>query len=867
MLNRFQKRVFQNIPRANKKRGFVFFVAVAIIPIILLLVFSYNGFVREEALRIHRLYWNDLVTKVAEGTAQEAFAWFMANPDPSVNEILAFLIDQNNISSGHEKKIDILGKLKFPLALDGPIIESCTLSATNVQNFFFPTGQETTQPSLPAGFSSVSQAVLYPDPGERFSLLKVEVVASFKKLRRKYEVVREIKTVNILPGIFGQFTLFVKDKNPGIDGDLNHLKSATCRTFAWAMDGFADNDPSNRLGNPLTVVNHPDDLRTAPMPGLSRVAPDWQGGILDVTKRGWLFFGSTITAGPFQAWMFHPFQGDLQLASQKTERFRFFGGNFMLSNHSTLIYHTKMPLIQTLNPKVPAADLNTSPFSDGDPGHPFIGWLIYMKRYGYFSGTQQAMDALGGGQLFRSYYQDPAKQDESTHGSLIFPFGSLFPESPNTVADQRSPSIVLGPTGVRFLQSGNIVQINGAMNNAISNGTDILDAYTSQMDETKKPKLAWIPFFPIKYSSIETSKDLIGWNTYSGVGWASVAEKGVGNLGAFPMRDWAAINWNIISDVLGGGITPPTVNYVNLTMCKPLVMHTIEAFDLITQNNMRSISNPAGFVSPNRTLTNLPETIQPVDDQGRDTSDDINGFFYGQMGRGECGNRFCLKEKNGRRLAVGYLGALWPFSTQNLLPGQPLIFSQYDFRQKSTHVASSPADFFSSFVKKEGNCSIIDLKDGIVTVLGGDVTLKEPGGYIFRNGGMLIVSDGNLILESRITPDANYEDSPLTFATAKDGKNIIFACPGPFHAYFISSGTVKRRGGAGVSIRGGLTVKYFDFSELDSESFFQGHPAASNDRSTVVWNPIFDAFNSSNQKKGNRYHLGPSIAFWKTNPG
>ncbi|NLI75559.1 MAG: hypothetical protein GX442_03850 [Candidatus Riflebacteria bacterium] len=822
---------------------------------ILLVVFAYNSFTREEALRVHRIFWNDMLTKVGEGIGEEAFSWFLANPG---NEIEAFLTDPATTDS-QEKSLDLLGKLRFSARLGGPRVDRCQLTACRLHRFFSP-------PSLPADFTSVSKGVIYPDATERYALLKVEVTVSYQRYRRTYEALREVKAVNILPGVFGQFTLFVKDKKPGPTGDPNQLKTETERTSVLVMDGFAD--ATTPLGNPLTLIHHPDDAaRSTPLPAAGKVSPDWAGGVPDFTRRGWVFLGSTLRTPPFHAWILHPMQGDITPAAARPEAHRFYGGNFQLANHTVLIYHTKMPALAALSPPVPPPTVSlTAPPFNGDPGHPFIGWMIAIKRFGFLSLTPAVMQALSAGQLFGSYYDDPDHAGESTHGSLLLPFGSLYPVSGSTVADQRSPTILLGPAGIRFIQVGGIWQIDQTTSDAFAAGTDMLAAYESQA-ENDRSQSAYIPYFPIRGNALVPGKpDRIGWNNY--LVWAAVGEKGAGNPGAFPARDWAAVNYNMLTHVLGGGMTPPIPTYYGLVMCNLILVHAMQACEQILANNMRAEANPSGWVVPpaNRSVTTLPATLQPVDDAGNDTSDTAESFFFTDGGRGPGGNRLALRDAAGNRLAVGYLGALWPFSTGTVQLDTPLRFDGYDLRQKTTHLVGTPQEFAGAFLKTEGGRTVLDLQGGIVTVLGGDVHLAASGGAIhYRRSGMLIVSEGNLVLEAPLKRDGPAgETVPVTLATAQDGKHIVFATGGPIEAFLISSGTLKKQSSGGVSLFGGAAVKFLEFDPAAADSLFRGHPSSTSQRSALVWNPAFNIFDPATARRGRRLHLGSVVSYWKS---
>ncbi len=838
------------------RNGFILFVAVAILPLMLLAVFSYNTFTREEALRTHRISWNDILTKAAEGVGEEAFSWFLANPG---NDLAEFLTDPATLPN-QQKSVDLTARLRLASRLQGPTVERCLLSVIQPQPFFRTT-------SLPTGFNSVSQGYLYPDSNERFALLKVEITVSYQRYRRTYEAIREVKAVNLLPGIFGQFTLFVKDKKPGLIGDMNQLKTET-ETLAptLAMDGFAD--PASPLGNPLTLIHHPDDAaRISAVPGAGKVSPDWPTSPFDATQRGWVFLGSTQTAPPFHTWIFQPLQGDITPAATKPYAHRFFGGNFLLSNHTVLLYHTKMPSLAALNPSVPPAgvSLSSSPFSD-DAGHPFIGWMIIMKRFGFLSATPAALIKCGIGHVLQNYYQDPEHLNESAHGSLILPFGSQYPLSATTIADQRSPTILLGPAGLRFIQTGVISQIDQTADQALTAGQDMVTALENQA-ANDKPVSFWLPYFPIRGSALVPGKpDSIGWNNH--LIWASVGEQGAGNPGAFPGRDWAAINYNVLDHVVGGGQTPPMPTYYGLVMTTLVLNHAMNGCEQILSNNMRGVSNPSGWQVPpaSRQLQTLPSTLQAVDTGGNDTTDTADAFFFSDTGRGVSGNRLALKDTTGTRLAVGYLGALWPFSSGSVSPNAPLSFTAYDLRQKTTHLVRSPTEFQQLFVHSENGKTILDLQSGIVTVLGGDVTLKSVTGIInYVRGGMLIVSEGKLIIEAGIQRDSTVPDpTPVTLATARDGDSIVLATSRVVESYLLSSGTLKKTGSGGIHVLGGVAVKFLEFDPADPQGLCRGHPGSVDQRSSIIWNPAFNMFDPQNRSRCRRLHLGSTVSYWKT---
>jgi hypothetical protein len=831
------------------KRGFVLFALLAIIPVLVILVFSYNQFAQTETLRAHRIFWNDALTKVAEGTAEEAFSWFMANPE---NELALYINSQ-----GGQSSIDLLSEtnMKFPETIEGPQVTSCIMSVSKIENLYNTSG-------LPSSFSATSDGYIHPNPSDRFGILKVEAEVEYHSFSRKYEVHREVKSVNILPEIFSQFTLFIKEKRDGANNDWNQLRVDKNNI----LTGFAD--PSSSQGNPLTLIHCGEDsTRTSTMPGPDNVAPDWCPSSFDLNKRGWVFLGSTLSSGSFKSWIFHPLHGDLSAAATKPMPHRYFGGNFMLSNHTVLVYHTKMPSLSAFSPPIPATDLSTAPF-DGDPdGIPFIGAMFQLSRFGFLSGDQPMMDYFGLGNLYRNYYADP-EHGESVHSSLILPFGSIYPISNSTLADHRSPTIVMGPSAMGMLQTGTILQMDQDIENARIAGQDMVAAYDSQPDN-EKPASVFIPYYPIKNGSLITGKpQQPAWNLNAGLGgWAEIPEKGLGNPAAYPARDWAAVSWNFVEHILG------IPAYYELVMSKPLIVHIMNCYELIVNNNMKSVANPSGWIPlpASRSLNSIPATIQPVDDAGNDDGDNPDDFFFSDSGRSLSGNLISLKDLGGKKLATGYLGGLWPFSDQPLDFDGNFVFTDFDLRQKTTHFVENEAEFNSTFIKTNGSNATLDLKGGIVTLCDGDLHLENPAGsgdLTYKSGGIIIVSNGKLYIESPLVRDAPTGSSiPLTLATASEDKNVIIGTSGPVYAYIVSSGTLHKSHNSGIKIIGGLAVKYMDFDKNSSGNIFRGHPFNGADRNRIVWDEAFNCFDPAVQKAAQRIHLGPGAAIWKSEPG
>jgi len=66
-----------------------------------------------------------------------------------------------------------------------------------------------------------------PDPKEGFGTILIEVVTSYKGIRRYMKDVREYKLVNIIPPVYSHFTLFVRDAGKSAAGKEEPLKYNT----------------------------------------------------------------------------------------------------------------------------------------------------------------------------------------------------------------------------------------------------------------------------------------------------------------------------------------------------------------------------------------------------------------------------------------------------------------------------------------------------------------------------------------------------------------------------------------------------------------------------------------------------------------
>ncbi|MBF0498918.1 MAG: hypothetical protein HQM09_02190 [Candidatus Riflebacteria bacterium] len=884
-MNMFQGLSFIPPRKRMGKNGFMLALAAVLIPMLLLLTFSYSSRVRQEALRAHRVYWNDLVTKAAEGVAEEAFAWFISNQDNADNKIALFLKGKPGgdksitLSTGQIKFIDQLRKANG----DSDVITKCTMKLVEEKPFY------NSITSLPANFDAASRALIYPDP-DMYGLLKVEVEANYHGFRRKYVVIRELKAVNILPGIFGQFTLFVKEKGDETDYDWNHLKNNSTPTPSPVIDtsGFVKKD-SSELSNPVVLINDKSDAtRTCNKSdiGANDVTPpapsSWNN--LDLTRRGWVFMGRNLQKGPLQDYVFHPMNGDVRTAcdSPSADKFLFFGGNFMLSNHTKLWYllhlndSNRPPFAHITSGRfevpVPSPDLK-------DASRYQIGWIVWQTRFGFMSLTKNLLQAIPLSpppglpryyDLIKNYYEDPRHNvgetgnSELPHSSLILPMGDIFPLDSATISDRRSPTVMMG-VWLRFLQVGKVVQIDDNIKSALD--MNPVGDWVEKLDDplnTVKPTTFWFPYFPIHADrsvspptiSFGPEPDFVGWNNY--LNWAKVDDSSSAGV-----ADFAKVTYNVIGHIAKsfGDERDP----YEIVMTKFLEVPGMLIYDFLVGQNMRG-AVPSLFVprSPykleNFNPANLGTVLKPVTTSGVDVSGTNLGksFFYEgpdkvtQTGRGISGECISLRDLGGRLLALGNIGALWPFPDSS--------GDTYDLGRKATHNASTPADFLSCFTSTIGGNTVLDLKNGIVTVAG-NITLDAGNGkIIYKNGGMLIASDGEIIIKSSIQQDPSAPDATLVIATAKKNKDIRLSA-GNYRVFILSSGTLKRETAGPIKIEGGVAVRYLEFKKSAS-SIFSGYPTSADARQTITWDSNFNVFDPGNYAKGIKLNLGGSMAYW-----
>lgn len=894
----------------HQKRGFILMAVCVLLAIVVVLGFAYNSLIRSESRRVHWHYWNEKVTKAAEGAGEEAFSWFLSHPAPEENKILAFLTATKTITgkdgmSGSE--LDLTKRLSFADQFGSDVvIEECRMTATRIHNFFVPDGEDAECLKMPSqpGFSAKQNGYIFPYPIERYGLLKVSVVVSGKNglFKRKYEVVREFKIVNILPEIFGQFTLFVKEANTG-GKDWNQLKSSTIREKGFYNSGFADEETP--FSNPMVLIHQPKDFeRTAALSALGPfdVSPKWNSEI-DPAARGWVFIGAN--------WLWQPFAGSISNSEAKSQgrSEAFLGSDFVLSNYPMMAYHTGMDELRKREPRIPPYPLSWTPnpfvcvgtdlLGDYDsPKHPredrylFQGVIFLLQRFGFYSLSPETwrkimnprIKSIFGWEIregkethpLQNYYAADQNKNLSFDGSLVYPMGDLF-IADGRVVDRRSPTVVLGPLLLRFEQHTCYFQIYGTIRRAIEQGKkNFWEAYLKDLLAKKPvPNFQYLPFFPItedakQYTFHQKPNEEIRFEKSGGMNsWDQIEEKYCFNRDQCLEREYAAIEWKLVKDILG------TKEYVAEFMSRSIDAFPMSAFDQIVQNNMRDESRLKNWLPDSHSLKSLPATIRPVADDGTEkptsggeSQKDIESFFFSPQGESR-GESLLLRNTNFRPLMVGNLTAIWPFS-QNSLKGWAQFSSPadnaFDLRRKTTHYVKN-TDFESLFIKKKGNDFFLDLQGGIITVYGGNLTIgKTLDTLKYQDGGMVILSEGNLnVACALIRADAAAQASPLTLATAAEKGDIVLAGGKEYDAFFISSGTLRRTGDIGLLIKGGLAVRYLDFSKTEN-SIFKGPISRKEDRFTVVWDPVFGVFDEQTQKRGVRVHLGARRNIWKSEP-
>ena len=887
-------------------RGFLLGLVAVLVPIMIVMVVAYQSHVRQEALRAHRVYWNDLVTKSAEGVAEEAFRWLIDNPADPANLIFARLRQPPAAAAPttvtmtlSEAQLPFIAELRA--SYDGiDVIKRVTLTLSGIKPLFTPV----TVP--PAGFDPRTQGQIYPDPTDVFGLLKAEIEADYRGFKRKFVVVRDLKAINILPGVFGQFTLFVKEKKNGYDYDWNKLRNSS-RVSPPFLDSFGFIQPeANAMNNPVTLIHHPDDvIRTCSPSEIPEdsVAPpipaDWAS--IDLTRRGWAYFGRSQDSGPLQYYIYQPMHGDVKIAANhptlpaafQGRPHLFYGGTYMLSDRSKLYY-----LLRDDSPTSPAWT-NFFPNSGGinlpaaglvdASGTPLVGWIAWQSRFGLMSMTRPVLESFAFYDLLKSYYEHPQHQVgdtsgslETAHASLILPMGDMFPLGSSQIADRRSPTVVLG-AWLRFLQVGNIVQVDDDIKTALAETPpgDWLKRLNSPANLVQ-PITYYFPFFPINVNrqvsppavSFDLANDKLGWANYPV--WGKVDDSTAADT-----ADFARVAYNVFTHIFQKIGNPQEV--YEIVMTKMLVYPAMMIYEQMLNDNMRglpiSLFVPGGAAptDPALKLKNMPAGLAAVlhgadSSSGAPVSGSVadfgESFFYknpdsAQNGRGITGECVSIKDTAGRQLALGSLGVLWPFSPDYAMTSPlatPGAVRGYDLRQKTTFLASSSQVFAESFLVEENGKTCLDLRGGVVTVLNDTIRLSAGVGneIVCRNGGILIASGGEILLESSIRM-LNPDDT-LVIATAREGKDIKLK-PGIFNVYLISSGTIRRLAPGAIKISGGVAVNHLDFRD-NSSSLFHGYPNSTDARQAIIWDESFNVLDPDRFAAGIRVHLGKSLVYW-----
>jgi len=887
-------------------RGFLLGLAAVLVPIMFVMVVAYQSYVRQEALRAHRVYWNDLITKSAEGVAEEAFRWLVDNPADPANLIFAQLRQMPAVAVPttitmelNETQLPFIAVLRDSYE-GADVIRRVTLTLSAIKPLFTPVAVP------PAGFNPRTQGQIYPDPTDVFGLLKAEIEADYRGLKRKFVVVRDLKAINILPGIFGQFTLFVKEKKNGYDYDWNKLRNSSTASPPF-LDAFGFIQPeANALNNPITLIHHSDDANrtcsTSQIPEDSVAPPipaDWSD--MDLTHRGWVYLGHSQDSGPLQYFIYQPMHGDVKIAANhptlpaafQGRPHLFYGGTYMLSDRSKLYY-----LLRDDSPTSPSwsnffsnsggINIPASGLNDAS-GTPLIGWIVWQTRFGFMSMTRQILDSFSSYDLLRNYYEHPQHQVgdtsaslETAHSSLILPMGDMFPLNSSQIADRRSPTIVLG-AWMRFLQIGNIAQVDEDMKTALDETppADWQKRLNSPFN-LEKPTSFFFPFFPITVNrkvsppavSYESVNDKLGWDNYPV--WGKVDD----SMDA-GQTDFAKVSYNVVTHIFEKLGDPK--NVYEIVMSKMLVYPAMMIFEQMLNDNMRNlpvslfVPGGAAATDPALKLKNMPAKLAAVL-HGADSSSGAplsglttnfgESFFYknpdsSHNGRGITGECISIKDAAGRQLALGSLSVLWPFSPGYSMgsPGSAANTScGYDLRQKTTFLASSSQVFAESFLIEKDGKTYLDLRGGVVTVFNDTIKLVADSGneIICRNGGMLIASGGEILIESSIRMQ-NPNDT-LVIATANDGKDIKLK-PGTFNAFLLSSGTIRRLSAGSIRIIGGVAVNHLDFRN-NSSSLFHGYPNSSSDRQTITWSNNFNILDPERFSAGIRVHLGKALVYW-----
>jgi len=218
----------------NGEKGFILYFAIGIMMLIAVLIFAYNTFVRGDAV----LTFHVIDVETSDAITQSAMNITVKELFENINDI--------DVVVGKKTYID-LGKNPFIKIYKDKYRGSFSMEAsfTALTKFQFPKS---------AALRSL------PDPKEGFGTILVEVVTSYKGIRRYMKEVREYKLVNIIPPVYSHFTLFVRDA--GKDGQPLKYNTILCSDEGRCVSDI----------KPLLLNN-----------GSSYSLP--------LENRGWIFFG------------------------------------------------------------------------------------------------------------------------------------------------------------------------------------------------------------------------------------------------------------------------------------------------------------------------------------------------------------------------------------------------------------------------------------------------------------------------------------------------------------------------------------------------------------------------------------------------
>jgi len=601
-------------------------MVMSLVVVVTTLAFLYYQRAREESWRVHRLFYNDLLTKAAEGLAESAFAWFQANPS---NPIILGVLNNQTLPIVNLKGI-LPAEIEFAKRNVG--VNSFKLSLICVEKYM--SGKNGIN-GFPEVFSSENDGYFFPDNREVYGLLKVEVevFAEFRKFSRKYEALRELRCISLLPSFFGKFTLFVQNKKPLLNGDPNQMKvriGTNLNDFAGHACYLAP------INNPLVLVHSPMEMdRIVGRDELvdeNSVAPTWKDPEqFRLDNRGWTFLGpvdansavSSYANYPFRLWGLNTVNGRVNAARTKSQvGATYFAQGFMMTTYSELFYHTSMP---TLNSKgIPPSPtiFENPPFSEDPDGIPFRGTIMTLSRGGYSSTYNLRPDFMEIPRVFLNYFsptRNPKCSKEPVDPSLLHIFGDLYPlpgQESSKICDQRSPTLVFGNVTIRLLQRSWMRQMGEIIHQWIVNNELDIVSRIRDLAGHERGKNHPIPYFPFKNSSPDSAYT-VPFNEFSNeIEWKQNSEIFRTN------RHYAAVNY-FITDIIGQGKM-----FENL-MSKIIQIIPMHIVEIILQNNMAEETAPSGWVPKPKYLKNIPSIIQPLEPDGSfNTAMTANTFYF-----------------------------------------------------------------------------------------------------------------------------------------------------------------------------------------------------------------------------------------------